>query len=347
MPSGGLAMTSILDAFPYPLHVSAAQSLLNNLHTVYPDQHSAILIAQQAGLDTGTIDSGHGPRVFWKDLLYQAARDGLTRQLVQKAHDGLNTQSPVRSFLADLLANREGVFSETSLAPPAEEDNKAPARLVFRRVPLGSITVAGFSIALITSAVYLLTTLVVPSDPIPIDKVKVDTTFELVDPQDPYEPIQGIDRNSVAGRKRYHRMRPLEWLCSSLYPQDGKKNYTAVVAIRSEPFVRSYRPFTGSTKCARVYEDDHGPITANPTICFAFLVTEDKENTTVLRSLTVSNVVKDPDDHNYDVFTYSVPESRKNDRLFVIIGLSKESYEFTEKNNTRTDESGFTIRVRQ
>src|SRR5262245_15191160 len=99
-------MASILDAFPYPFHEPAAQRLHITLSQLHPTPKGAVLIAQQAGLDTGMIDAGQSPFFVWKDILDLAGRSGLTRGLVTQVHDRLNANNPRRPFLAGLLANK-------------------------------------------------------------------------------------------------------------------------------------------------------------------------------------------------------------------------------------------------
>src|SRR5436190_8684070 len=99
-------MFSILRAHPYPFHNSVAQQLHVFLTQLHPTTSGAVLIARQAGLDTGMIDPGQPPYFVWADVLTLAASSGLSRQLVQTVYDRLHVNSPGRSFLAGLLDNR-------------------------------------------------------------------------------------------------------------------------------------------------------------------------------------------------------------------------------------------------
>jgi hypothetical protein len=179
--------------------------------------------------------------------------------------------------------------------------------------------------------------------------ITIDTP-ELVEPNRLYMPIKGLTSGSPELQAHEQRLSPLARLCSSLHPTRDplRKNQEAVVAIRSTPFRKPYQAFIGSTICARLkVDDEEGPDSRNPTICYAFLVTEEKDsNSTVLRSLTVSKPVPIPDTV-YQRFEYLVPKSRQDDQLFVIIGLPKRSYKYTidDKNETPSGERGFTIKA--
>ncbi len=99
-------MPSILDAFPYPWHDRDAQHLHVRLTQVHPSAQAALLVAEKAGIDTGLVNASQAPAYLWKDLLDEAAKSGETRYLVQQVHDLLKPGSPMRPFLADLLAGR-------------------------------------------------------------------------------------------------------------------------------------------------------------------------------------------------------------------------------------------------
>jgi hypothetical protein len=105
-------MPPILDALPYPHHQRDAQLLHVTLTQLHPTSQGAVLLAQQAGLDSGMIDPGQPPYFVWKAILEQAAAAGLTRHLVQLVQDRLNPNSPRRPFLAGLLANHPVVTDE-------------------------------------------------------------------------------------------------------------------------------------------------------------------------------------------------------------------------------------------
>ncbi len=65
-------MASILDESPFPFHRSEAQQLHTTLTQIHPTPQAAVLLAQQAGLDAGMIDSAQAPYLVWYAILRQA-----------------------------------------------------------------------------------------------------------------------------------------------------------------------------------------------------------------------------------------------------------------------------------
>ncbi len=99
-------MASILKTHPYPWHEPKAQLLHTNLMQVHPSGREAMFIAQTVGVNTGMIFFDQPPAFVWKDTLDQAAKEGLTQELVEEVHKRLNQRSPARKFFDDLLADR-------------------------------------------------------------------------------------------------------------------------------------------------------------------------------------------------------------------------------------------------
>lgn len=107
---------SILDAFKYPFSDPAAQQLHIILCQLNPTGPDAILAAEQAGLNTGRINSNQAPLLVWADILRAASPQGLTRTLVEQARSRLSPTSPFRKFLDALLAGQ---------SPPTEGEPRA------------------------------------------------------------------------------------------------------------------------------------------------------------------------------------------------------------------------------
>jgi V8-like Glu-specific endopeptidase len=99
-------MPNLLDAVLFPWFHPLAGLLHQTLTQLHPTGKAAGLLADQAGLDTTQVNLDQPPFYVWSDLLNLAARQGLTRALVQQVQNRLSPSSPHRGFLADLLANR-------------------------------------------------------------------------------------------------------------------------------------------------------------------------------------------------------------------------------------------------
>lgn len=99
-------MTSILGATTYPFHREDARRLHMALSQLYPAPQSALLLAQQAGMDASMIFISQPPFLLWKDILDQAVNEGLLCQLLQAVKQRLNASSPFRPLLDDVLADR-------------------------------------------------------------------------------------------------------------------------------------------------------------------------------------------------------------------------------------------------
>jgi hypothetical protein len=139
---------NILAAHTYPWSAPEAQYLHQVLFDLYSGS-GALLLAQKAGIDTSMIPEQQGRALLWKDILEAAAGQGSTRILVQTTHDGLNDRSPVKPFLADLLADRAAATSgeprDSEGAPSfvASDDSiTEPEAMLFRddlTLPIGRL----------------------------------------------------------------------------------------------------------------------------------------------------------------------------------------------------------------
>lgn len=99
-------MSAVLDAFPYPWSNPAAQQLHVLLGQLYPNPAQAVNLAQRAGLDPGFINSSQAITFVWMEILDTAARNGLTRSLVETVAAGLTPTHPRRAFFDTLLADK-------------------------------------------------------------------------------------------------------------------------------------------------------------------------------------------------------------------------------------------------
>jgi hypothetical protein len=139
---------SVFDEVQYPFYLPEAQYLHELLTQRYSDPDEAMLLARIAGISTLAINPRQSPLMLWKDILDEAAGDGLLRQLVQTVHDRL-PGGPFKPFLSDLLANRpvatsgEPRDSEGAPAFVADDDSVTePEAMLFRddlTVPVGRL----------------------------------------------------------------------------------------------------------------------------------------------------------------------------------------------------------------
>jgi hypothetical protein len=74
-------------------------------------------LANRAGLDASLVFTEQSAYAVWTEILSEAAKHGLVRQLVQQAYDRLAITSPVRSFLKALLAE---------MPPPLDAEGNYP-----------------------------------------------------------------------------------------------------------------------------------------------------------------------------------------------------------------------------
>lgn len=95
---------SLLDALAYPWDDPVARELHRTLISVQPAVPSAALLAQQAGVETGWINTQQSVALVWKEILDTAAAAGLLRALVSRLLDRLPPPSPARPFLDELMA---------------------------------------------------------------------------------------------------------------------------------------------------------------------------------------------------------------------------------------------------
>lgn len=102
--SGGNSV-NVLDAFPYPWADPVAQQLHRHLTDLNPSVSGALLVIRTAGLEPTEIDSGQSPFMVWADVLNIAARDGMTRTLVETARSRIKDTSPFAQFLDQILSD--------------------------------------------------------------------------------------------------------------------------------------------------------------------------------------------------------------------------------------------------
>lgn len=97
-------MTALLHAFPYPWSRPDAQQLHATLTQLYPSGTQAAALAERAGLSPGLVFTEQSAYDVWTSILTEAGRQGLVGQVVEQVHNRLSPSSPVRPFLAALLA---------------------------------------------------------------------------------------------------------------------------------------------------------------------------------------------------------------------------------------------------
>ncbi|MGB8192110.1 MAG: serine protease [Chitinophagaceae bacterium] len=110
-------MPALLDAFPFPFHLREAQQLLATLSKLYTNVAKASAIAEDSGIDTTQIDTEQAVYFVWREILKEASKQGILRQLIQNIVDRLSETSPVRPFLQDLLANKTSPPEAEPLRP--------------------------------------------------------------------------------------------------------------------------------------------------------------------------------------------------------------------------------------
>lgn len=99
-------MASILHTSPYPWSRPEARQLHVELFTTFPDPQDALRLAATAGLNRFALNGNKAPNLLWQDILDQAPPMGLTAALAEAALDQLPATAPLRTFLAELLADR-------------------------------------------------------------------------------------------------------------------------------------------------------------------------------------------------------------------------------------------------
>jgi V8-like Glu-specific endopeptidase len=97
---------SFLDDLPYPWNKEEARELHKALTALYPSGQAAVLLARMAGIDGGSINGQQAPADVLRDILDEAARQGLGREIVATARDRLPPTAPRRSYFEALLANQ-------------------------------------------------------------------------------------------------------------------------------------------------------------------------------------------------------------------------------------------------
>ena len=111
---------NILDEFPYPWHKKEAQQLHITLCQLSPTVKNTVLAAEKSGIDTLQIFSEQAVYLVWMEILDYAAKQGLTRKLVQDMFDRLSPGSPSAPFLEQLLSNKPVTVD----AEPKGQDGK-------------------------------------------------------------------------------------------------------------------------------------------------------------------------------------------------------------------------------
>jgi V8-like Glu-specific endopeptidase len=99
-------MASILQTSPYPWTRPEARQLHVELTRTFPNQQDALRLAAAAGFNQGSLFVNQAPALLWQQILNTGAPMGLNPGLAQAVHDELPTTAPLRSFLADLLADK-------------------------------------------------------------------------------------------------------------------------------------------------------------------------------------------------------------------------------------------------
>jgi hypothetical protein len=202
--------------------------------------------------------------------------------------------------------------------------------LAYHKVTVGSIAFAGGFTLL---AVSLIAVALRPAKAErPPELIPIESIVPIMDRQ-PYDPVGESEENSAASPQK--RMLPITSLCQSLISDPNEKKWSAVVAIRSVKFEKPYQQFDAWTLCVRASSDDLDQNNEPAPNCFEILVTQE-QNTTVLRSLEVSDPIPLVGTPRYRKFRYTVPESKAGDQLFVIIGLSNASYAASKNDTDRS-----------
>jgi hypothetical protein len=108
---------ALLDELRYPWHEPLAQQLHRTLVELYPTNQAAVLLAAEAGVDTGTIFQQQPVVFLWKEILDAAALGNLLPALVRRALDRLSPAHPSRPFLVALLAGETPAVSAEPRTP--------------------------------------------------------------------------------------------------------------------------------------------------------------------------------------------------------------------------------------
>jgi len=113
---------ALLDELVYPWHDPVAQQLHRTLIALHPSNQAAVLLAQEAGIDTTLIFQQQPVALLWKDVLDQAAASARLCPLVQRVLARLLPANPAAPFLRQLLA---GEAPQVSAEPRAEDGTPA------------------------------------------------------------------------------------------------------------------------------------------------------------------------------------------------------------------------------
>jgi hypothetical protein len=96
---------AIVDEFPYPFDEPMAQALLRFMVTVYPVEDDALRFVETHGIDLAEIPRGRSPLNLWHRLLEEAAKLGVTRDLVKSTRER-HPRNPRAVFLDALLVDK-------------------------------------------------------------------------------------------------------------------------------------------------------------------------------------------------------------------------------------------------
>lgn len=101
-------MPAIVDSFPFPWPLPAAQELHVALAQVYPTVQGAVFIAEKCGIARYDLFLEQSAFFLWRDILNEGAMRLTNRALVTAARDSLNAANPRRPFLGALLSGDTG-----------------------------------------------------------------------------------------------------------------------------------------------------------------------------------------------------------------------------------------------
>lgn len=100
-----------IDSLQYQFGEPVGMELLNRLSNSYSSPQKAADVADEAGLKRNGLFLDQAPRLAWREILKEAARQGLLRHLVEQERDRIHEKSPYRAFFEDLLKNGQPFLS--------------------------------------------------------------------------------------------------------------------------------------------------------------------------------------------------------------------------------------------
>ena len=113
---------ALLDELTYPWPEPSAQQLHRTLIALFPTNQAALLLAAEAGVDTGWIFQQQAVALLWKEVLDAAALAGMLHPLIRGVIDRVPPGSTATPFLRQLL---DGEEPEVSAEPRAEDGTPA------------------------------------------------------------------------------------------------------------------------------------------------------------------------------------------------------------------------------